>query len=419
MFRFLHAADCHIDSPLIGLDAYDGAPVAALRGATRMAFENLVALALALRVDFVLLAGDVFDGDWKDYATGLFFVRQMARLKAAGIAVYSIAGNHDAASTVSRRLTLPDNVHVFSTRSAETVLPDKLPLALHGRGFPHRAVPENWVPDYPPPIPDRCNIGLLHTSLTGAAGHDTYAPCSLADLAAKGYHYWALGHVHQPQVLSESPWVVYPGNLQGRHIRETGPRGCRLVTVGDDLDIAAVEFHALDVLRWARLELEVAEAADFTALVGEIGDALMRAVAAADDRLLAVRIVLTGATDLHGRLKRDLPHLQAECAAQAGEGVWIESVEVRTRPRQNLADLAARDDLTRLVLESLAAAGEPAMPGEVADLLKILPPELREGIEADLRDPGELIDDVRGILLAALVRGKGHGEGHGAGQGKT
>ncbi|MDZ4202839.1 MAG: DNA repair exonuclease [Gallionella sp.] len=411
MFRFLHAADTHIDSPLEGLDAYDGAPVAALRGATRAAFETRVRLALDEKVDFLLLAGDIYDGDWKDFSTGLFFTRQMARLGAAGIPVYMVAGNHDATSVLTLHLTPPDNVHVFSTRVAESKKVEGLPVAIHGRGFPQRAVPENLALEYPSPLPGCFNIGLLHTSLTGAPGHDPYAPCSLADLAGKGYQYWALGHVHQPQVLARDPWVVYPGNLQGRHIREPGARGCRLVTVSDDLEVMAAEFRALDVARWARLELDIADVDALETVHARIGDELRRAASAAEDRLLAARIVLVGATNLHSALKRDLPGLRAECINQAQrvpDGIWIENVEVRTSPRQSLADLAARDELTRIVLETLdqAAAGELALPGEVRDLLKILTPELREGVEAELapQQRADLLDDVRGILLSALER---------------
>ena len=200
MFRFLHAADPHLDSPLHGLQFHEGAPVELLRGATRRAFENLVQLAIDEQVDFVVIAGDVYDGDWKDYSTGLYFRGQMVRLGDEGIPVYLIAGNHDAASVITRKLGLPENVHVFSTRSAESMDVASLPVVIHGRGFPNRAVPENLVEEYPAAIPGKFNLGMLHTSLTGKPGHDTYAPCSEMDLRGKGYDYWALGHIHQPDL---------------------------------------------------------------------------------------------------------------------------------------------------------------------------------------------------------------------------
>ena len=412
MFRFLHTADTHIDSPLEGLEAYDGAPIDALRGATRLAFENLVRLALDEAVDFLVIAGDVYDGEWKDFSTGLFFTRQMVRLKTASIPVYLIAGNHDAASVLTRRLTLPNNVHVFSTRIVESKEVPDLPVVIHGRGFPHRAVPENLVPDYPAPVPGRFNLGLLHTSLTGASGHDTYAPCSLRDLTDKGYDYWALGHVHQPQVLSRDPWVVFPGNLQGRHIRETGPRGCQLVTVSDSMEVVVAEHRPLDVVRWERVVVDVTGTGNESEALAEIGAGLQQAVARADGRLLAARITLTGATTLHGRFKRELPWLRAECIAQGqmavGDRVWIEEVEINTSALRNLAELAARDDLTRVVLETLqaASAGGLEVPGEIADMLRVLPAEIRSAVETDLTagNRAALLDDVRTILLDALAQ---------------
>ena len=425
MFRFIHTADAHIDSPLRGLDAYDGAPVEALRGATRRAFENLVQLALDEAVDFIVIAGDLYDGDWKDFSTGLFFTRQMARLRQADIPVYVIAGNHDAASVLTRRLSLPDNVHVFSTRAAESKPVADLPVVIHGRGFPHRAVPENLVPDYPAPVAGLFNIGLLHSSLNGAPGHDTYAPCTLRDLTDKGYDYWALGHVHQPQVLARDPWVVFPGNPQGRHIREAGARGCQPVSVSDSLEVIDAEHRPLDLVRWQRVEVDLSAADEsdqanldqgLDQALSLIGDALRAALPAADGRLLAVRIVLSGVTALHGRLKRNQPRLRAECIAQgqmiAPEELWIEEIEIETTPRYRLDALAARDDLTRLVLETLdgALAGELDLPADVHDVLKQLPADIRTDIDADLAPErrAALLGDVRAIVLEALQVGGGH-----------
>jgi DNA repair exonuclease SbcCD nuclease subunit len=411
MFRFIHSADIHLDSPLEGLAAYDGAPLDALRGATRLAFENLVQTALDETVDFVLIAGDVYDGDWKDFSTGLFFARQMARLNAVGIPVYLIAGNHDAASVLTRRLNLPDNVQVFSTRTVETREVPHLPVVIHGRGFPHRAVPENLVPEYPPPLAAVFNIGLLHTSLTGASGHDTYAPCSLGDLTHKGYDYWALGHVHRPQVLSRDPWVVFPGNLQGRHIRESGPRGCQLVSVDDSLQVVAAEHRPLDVVRWDRVAVDIQGMNDEREVYAGIDTGLQAALSRAGGRLLAVRITLAGATPLHEHLKHELPRLRAQSIVQAqlagADNVWIEEVEVATSAVFDPAELAARDVLTGVVLETLAAAetGPLELPAEVEDLLRILPVEIRDRVKADLAEENRsaLLDDVRAIVLDALT----------------
>ena len=410
MFRFIHAADPHLDSPLRGLEAHEGAPVALLRGATRKAFENLVNLAIDEAVDFVVIAGDLYDGDWKDYSTGLFFRGQMVRLEAKKIPVYLIAGNHDAASVISKKLTLPENVHVFSTRTAETMEVPGLAAVIHGRGFPHRAVPENLAVDYPAAVPGKFNLGLLHTSLTGRPDHDTYAPCSEQDLRNKGYAYWALGHIHQPEVISEDPWIVFAGNCQGRHARETGPRGCRLVTVKDSLEVASAEWRDLDVVRWQAVEVPLAGVENEAGAIKGIREALAGAVAAAEGRLLATRIHLTGATALHGSLHRDAQHWRAQVQALAQdfgeESVWVERLRVGTRPIYDLAELAARDALTKTVLETLETATHhlPALPDHITEMLDVLPPELRAEVAAEW-DPDQrpaLMEEVRAIILEAL-----------------
>ena len=222
MLTFIHAADLHLDSPLIGLPRYDGAPVEQMRGSTRRALENLVDLALTEQVAFVLIAGDLYDGDWRDYNTGLFFAAQMTRLREAGTPVFIVSGNHDAASQITRSLRMPDNVTVLPANSPDTVRRDDIGIAVHGQSFRTRAVADDLSAAYPDPVRGMFNIGLLHTSADGRPGHDPYAPCSLDKLRAKGYDYWALGHVHAREVLCDDPWVVFSGNTQGRHIRELG-----------------------------------------------------------------------------------------------------------------------------------------------------------------------------------------------------
>lgn len=408
--RFIHAADLHIDSPLRGLNRFEGAPVTRLRGATRQALTRLVDLALDEEVDFVLIAGDLYDRDWQDFHTGLFVREQMVRLGRAGVKVFIVQGNHDAQGVISRQLPWPDNVKVFSSRSAETVKLDDLRVAIHGHSFPDREVPEDLVPAYPMAVPGYVNIGLLHTSLTGAEGHDTYAPTSLDTLRSKGYDYWALGHVHARQVVCDEPRVVYPGNLQGRHARETGPKGCELVSVaGGKLEAT---FVPLDVVRWHQVDVVLNPSHSLDALPRVVGEAMQAAVVSAGgERLHAMRVRLTGETPLHTHEARQPGTLAAavQAAAQdlADADVWIEKVQLALRSPVDRAQLAQRTDaLGELVRwvddlaaepQALASFGQPVL----AEVLDKLPAELRQTLTREAADDVPQWDDA-GAMLALL-----------------
>ena len=346
-FRFFHAADIHLDSPLTGLAGIDGRVAERIRSAPRAAFEALVDRAIQDQVDFLVIAGDLYDGTWRDYKTGLFFAEQMGQLNQAGIPVFVLHGNHDAESQITRPLALPDNVRVFGTRKAQTFQLDRPNVALHGHSFREKAVTDNLVPDYPAPVEGAFNIGVLHTALGGTGAHANYAPCGLPELVAKGYDYWALGHVHQAQVLNERPHVVFPGNLQGRHVREAGPKGACLVTVeeGQVVEVAALTF---DVVRWAVLDVDVEAAGSTVDVIDLMREALVQGVASADGRLLSARIVLHGRTELHSQLVTDADNLTAEARAGAlglgDEVAWVERVAVGTTPVADTAVLAARED---------------------------------------------------------------------------
>ena len=264
-FRFLHAADLHLGSPFLGLAQKDDEVAARFARASRTAFEDLVTKALEEEVSFVVIAGDVFDGEWKDASIALFLNRQLARLSNRGIPTFFLRGNHDAESLVTKSLTWSDKVFEFSTRRPETHRIEDLRVALHGRGFPHREVLENYAVDYPEPVPGWFNIGALHTAC-GRAGHENYAPCTAADLAARGYDYWALGHVHAFEIVSRDPWIVYPGNLQGRSIRECGERGAVIVEVADGV-VRKVRRVVTDCARWAEVFVDASPHDDETSLL--------------------------------------------------------------------------------------------------------------------------------------------------------
>ena len=411
--RFIHASDLHIDSPLRGLDRYDGAPVDRLRSATRSALERLVDRALTERVDFLLLAGYIYDRDWQDFHTGLFFRGQMVRLERAGIRCFIVQGNHDAQGVISRQLTLPSNVTVFSSRAAQTIRLDDLSVAIHGRSFPEREVNEDLVPSYPPPVPGFFNIGLLHTSLTGRAGHDTYAPTDLPTLVAKGYDYWALGHVHAREVLNERPRIVFCGNLQGRHAKETGAKGCELVTV--EAGRVEAEFIALDVVRWSQLSVPLDGVDRLESLNEAFARALEPVLAGTTDRLHAVRVTLTGSTELH-RLEAAQPGTLAAAMHAAAQDIgtaeiWIEQVRLDLSTPLDRARAAQRQDavgeLVRLV-DTIAGDDTELMRRaqvELGDLLGAMPAEVTAGDVPRLDDPAELrslLMDAEATVLARL-----------------
>ena len=248
-FTFLHAADLHLGSPFTGLALRDETLAQRFAKASRDAFSNLVTRAIEEHVSFVVIAGDIYDGEWKDTSIGLFFNREIARLDRAGIQVFVLKGNHDAESVVTRTISLPGNIFQFPTKP-ETVRIEKLQVALHGRSFSNRAMTENIVLDYPDPVSGWFNIGVLHTSCDGRPGHANYAPCTVSQLKSLDYQYWALGHVHEYEELAWDPWIVFPGNLQGRNIRECGPKGAVLVDVADGR-VAAVRRLIVDQARWA------------------------------------------------------------------------------------------------------------------------------------------------------------------------
>jgi DNA repair exonuclease SbcCD nuclease subunit len=418
VFSFIHAADIHLDSPLHRLDLYEGAPVEAIRSATRRAFENLVRLALEEQVDFVLISGDLYDGDWRDYNTGLYFLSQVSRLQEASIPVYIVAGNHDAASRITKTLRLPEYVHLFPAHGPETYELPKLDVAIHGQSFPTPAVKQDLSLNYPPSVSGWFNIGMLHTCLTGREGHAPYAPCTVEGLTNKGYDYWALGHVHRRESVREAPWIVFPGNIQGRHIRESGPKGCLLVKV-DERGRAVTTFKPLDVIRWEEVVADGAQSESGHDVVAGISHGLDSLLEQAPGLPLVVRVIVRG-------LSRGTDALAAEPelwkneirAAALGVGadrIWIEKVELRPESSsvrgRSWGTGGPVGEILSLLDEIQADADQLLELGRtLQEIVPRLPRELKEGEERfDAGDPEwlmALLDQVRPMLLQRL-RGAG------------
>lgn len=413
MFRFFHTADIHLDSPLKGLEAHEDAPVDEIRGATRRAFENLVDMAIEEEIDFILIAGDLYDGDWKDYNTGLFFVRQMGRLHKAGIKALIVSGNHDAASQTTKNMPLPDNVTLFSPKKPQSVILDDLGVIIHGRSYSSRAVTENLAASYRQHDSNFFNIGLLHTSLTGREGHEDYAPCTIDDLKSKGYDYWALGHVHQREIVSEDPWILFPGNVQGRHIRETGAKGATLVTA-EDGRITEVQERELDVLRWAVCRADLSECKTREAIYEQVRTAMEKEIELVDGKTLALRLQLQGSCPLHAELHaRSIQWTEAFRGIAAALGdVWLEQVKFRTNRKTSLAEIVGENTPLSGLLQAVENLefGENSLTTWVPDLASLktkLPAELLDEnslLESPPEQLGELRETVKELLIAKLIQ---------------
>ncbi len=405
-FTFVHAADLHIDSPLAGLRLKDEAVAKRFAQAGRRAVEALIAETIASKAAFLIVAGDVFDGDWKDVSTGLFFVKAISALHRADIPCFIVKGNHDAESLMSRDLAYPDTVKIFKSSKAETIPLDELRVALHGRSFPNR-LNADFVETYPRRRDGWLNIGVLHTSLDGTRGHQGYAPCSVDDLRRFGYDYWALGHIHAAEIVSRDPWIVYPGNLQGRSVRETGAKGAMRVTV-EDGRIVDVTPLALDGARWAHLAVDVADAESEADVLARVSDAMAAAHATSEGRPLALRVTLSGATALHNHLvaRRDI--LQDDVRGsgfQLSSECWVEQLKIRTTlPARSTAALTAVDalDVDALLAEAASDPDFAAVLAQLTDEIKAkLPKDLHDDLQASdvLKS---LTDDARALLAGEL-----------------
>lgn len=405
-FTFLHAADLHLGSPLTGLALKDAGVAARFAAASREAFTALVGRAIEESVAFAVIAGDVYDGDWKDTAIGLFFNREVSRLVRAGIPVVMVRGNHDAESEITRAVPLPEEVVTFPSRKADTILLDRFGVAIHGRSFGERAAAENFALGYPAPVSGRFNIGVLHTSCEGNAEHATYAPCTVAELVGRGYDYWALGHVHEHAVLHRDPWIVYPGNIQGRSVRECGPKGAVLVDV-DDGRVTAVRPLVVDRARWLHVTVALDGVEEREAVGPAVAAALEAPLAGTEGRTTALRVTLAGATPLAGALAAGLADLRDDVVARAQHlhpDVWLEKLKLALRPPEaRTAALPAGLDAETLLA---GLDGDAELRRRATEIVERVRGKLPSGVTAEgLDDLDALLGEARAVAAARLAAG--------------
>lgn len=382
-FCFVHTADIHLDSPLRSLALRNGELAELIGNSTRQALIAIVDLCLEEQVDALVIAGDLYDGDQTSMKTARFLGGQMERLHQAGIATYTIRGNHDALSRITQELVLPPSVKVFGGR-AEAIETEAngLAVAIHGLSFAKPQAPDPLLPKYRPPVAGAVNIGIMHTSLAGAPGHDVYAPCSTADLHAAGFDYWALGHIHQRTQHAGPRTVIMPGMPQGRDINEAGAKTVSLVTIADDRSVT-VEERLTSIAQFERISVDLAGLTEWREAAAAIETALADQRTKTASPHLVARLRLTGETPLSFRLRRDIDLMLAE-AEQRGERLgdtWIEKLELDVRPPGE-AEQASADPV--IELGQVMRADVIARPGfrddirdMVREMLADLPAESR------------------------------------------
>ena len=376
-FSFVHAADLHIDSPFRGVTT-ESAPervARALHRSTFQAFDALIALTLEREADFLLVAGDVYDSRDRSLRAQLRLRDGLARLDAVGIPSFLVHGNHDPLDSRVSALEWPDHAHFFdrelTTPPAGRAGADPVAL-ISGISFPRREETRNLAALFSRQRAERFQIGLLHCNVGGDARHADYAPCTLEDLRGSGLDYWALGHVHGHAILHESPWVVYPGCLQGRSIREQGARGCVHVRVDEDGQVD-VEFVPLDTVRWQEIVLSLEDLEDIDTLERSLAGRVEEAAAACDPRGLVCRVRLTGRSPLHRDLQREdnvTPLLERlrERFAEAEPFIWVQRIDDESSAR---IDLASRRNGQDMLAEILTIAAELAdRPGGLEALFQ-------------------------------------------------
>ena len=414
-FTFVHAADLHLDSPLRSLSA--GEPLAGiLRAATFGAFEQIVSLCLERKAELLVLSGDLFDARDRSVRARLALRAGLEKLDQGGVRTFIVHGNHDPLTEDVKALALPPSVHVFGTKWEEVVVRrgDAVLCRVQGISYPQEKMTTDLSHYFKRKGPE-LTIAALHCNLSAFPGHvhhANYAPCSPSDLGDRGLDYWALGHVHNhgETELPGGGVAVYPGNPQGRHPKEAGPKGCVVVEV-DGMRTTRT-FVPVDQVRWHEVPVDIAPAATIDALVEQVVAqvvATCEAAAAAEERALkahAVRVTLEGAGPLHAEVvgKEALAELERvfrDALAARSPPVALEWLVERTRPALDLKAIRRRGGLSGEVLQAEATSWP--------DELKALDLQLqRAGLSKLAADPervGMLMESARQRALELLEEG--------------
>ncbi|MFD9624802.1 metallophosphoesterase family protein [Peribacillus muralis] len=330
--KFIHAADLHLDSPYSGLKDLPSTILKELRESPFKAFQKVINEAIFHQVDFIVLSGDLFDGENRSLRTQVRFRTEMIKLQQQQIPVYIIHGNHDHLSGTWITVELPDNVNVFSGQTEVKLFEkaDGTSVHLYGFSYPRRHVKERMIETYKKSEGADYHIGLLHGNLEGNVEHSPYAPFSLKELADRDFDYWALGHIHKHQVISEDPLVIYSGNIQGRNRKETGEKGCLLIEL--DGDIRRHSFICTAEVIWDSETIEVSTDGGFDDIFKRCKELIEQKSSDGRNHLLEIMLDAGGYPGKVGEYLDELIRILQE--EEQGEAfVWVYKIKlIQTKP---------------------------------------------------------------------------------------
>ncbi len=410
--KFIHTSDLHLDTPFRSLSSFNKELAGRLKDATVKSFEKIVDLAITEQVDFLLVSGDIFDGESSSLAAQLKFIKGLQGLSDKGINTYFICGNHDPLDSWMEQLALPEKVFRFGSSKVENVVFSKNGQPLAGiYGISYRTSRENrdMAGKYKikaPPLP--FSIALLHGTVGNPGPHANYAPFRLEDIADKGFDYWALGHIHKRQIIrKKDPAVVYPGNPQGRDFGETGNRGCFLVEIAENSK-PAIQFKSTQQIRFEQVEVDLSGTETINVLAGLLEKAKTNIPDYDENASYILRFVLKGRTSLHNILNN--PGEMEALRDDLNEGqlneeyfTWIDNISVETQPDIDVDKILKGNDFPAEVLKLLEQNQTEEFFREIEKEIT-LPVFAKNLIKADADDKKRITEKVKWMLLDQLVK---------------
>jgi DNA repair exonuclease SbcCD nuclease subunit len=362
-------------------------------------------------VDFLLVAGDVYDAADRSLRAQLKFADGLKKLAVAGIRSFVCHGNHDPLDGWSASLHWPEEVHIFGPQleSVSISIGEEEVVVIHGISYPHTQIDDSFGRGFKRQGSQPFQVGLFHCSVGSDPAHEIYAPRTQEELLTANLDYWALGHVHRHRVLKDGhPFITYPGTTQGRHIRETGPRGCLLVQVSGSGEVSA-RFEPVDAARWFSHELHIDDLETEGDLVEALEGVCEETRNEAQERPAIIRISLCGRGPLHSVLRRgqvveDLTERLREIGMESKPQVWIEQILVNTSTAIDLDSRRQSADFLGEVLRVIE--GSRLEPEQLHELVSELYQDrrgrrfLETPAESDLL---EVLDEVESLCLDELV----------------